>query len=74
MHQLDAVAEPRQLLLRDLERSGIPVEPDQPGGAGLEQQRRMTGESNRAIDEHSAACRREVLEHLAHHHRFVRRR
>ena len=56
---------------RSRQRVGIAIDPDQPRRAGLEQRPCVSAETHRAIDEHAAARRREMLEHLGHHHRFV---
>ena len=69
MDQLDLPRPLRESLARDGQRVRIPVDPDEPRRARLEQRRRVTAEAQRAIDEHPAAPGRESLHHLGPHHR-----
>ena len=61
----EAVPETRETLLRERERFGVPVDPDDAhAGRGLEEGFRVAAEAERRVDEDAAALRPEGLDDL----------
>ena len=73
VHQLDAIAEGGEGVARDGQRVRIAIEADQAVGARVEERAAVAAETDRAVDEESATCRREDLDGFGHHDRLVLR-
>ena len=71
MDQRHPIAERLQRLTGSRQRVPVAIDPDERRRTGGEQRAGVPAESHRAIDEHAAPRGREMLNHLAHHHRFV---
>jgi len=71
MHYARPIAEVAQPLARQFHRRGIAIHAEELRRPCLEHRPRVTAEPDRAVHEHPAARRREVLEHFRDHDRLV---
>ena len=61
VHEIHAVSPGRQPLTSQRQHLGVPVEPEHPCRAGLEQRLGVSAGPDGAVDEHSSSRRRELL-------------
>ena len=71
VHERDAIRKGVQGALRDRNRVGVAVNPDQPRRAAFEQHPRVAAEADRGVDESAAALGLEQRSHLVEQNRNV---